>query len=134
MVLFGITKKFGQEESKWDKETQTKETIDWTHYLSSDAVGLLREVLESAYKHRSAYFKAKDIKMAQVWSAILELQRQIDQINEKIDKLTPKEMKVYRTHLADDSHVINKLNEVMTPSAQDTKGATDALVNSLMRF
>lgn len=136
MSLFGFVKRPGEQkqQSAWKAETQTKEFVDWTHFLSSDAVAILRYILERAYEHRSAYFKAEDIKNAQLWSAVLELQKQINELNERISKLEPREERVYRTHLGSDQPIIDKINEVMTPTAQDTKEATDALVNSLMKF
>lgn len=131
MALFGLTRK---EDSDWDKETQQEEKQDWTHFLSGDAVGLLRSILEAAYKHRTAYFKAEDIKNAQLWSAMLEMQRQINELSERVGRLEPRHEKVYRTSLADDTRVKDMITEATKPSAQDSKGATDALVNSLLRF
>lgn len=123
-----------QKPSEWSQVTQTKEKVDWTHSLSGDAMGLLRSILEAAYKHREAYFKADDIKNAQLWSALIEQQRQINELNEKIAKMTPKTQETFKIGTADDSVVLNKIRAVMQPSIEDSKEATDALVNSLMKF
>lgn len=120
--------------SMWHQETQQKEKLDWTHFLSADSVGLLRSVLLRAYKHREAYFRADDIKSAQIWSAMLEMQRQIDDLNAKIDRLTPKDRETMRLHLPEESPLMKKLQELTAPKAQNEKEATNALINSLMKF
>ena len=131
MGIFGLGDK---KPSEWSQATQTQEKTDWTHFLSPEATGLLRNVLEAAYKHREAYFKADDIKNAQVWSALIELTREINELSEKIDRLTPKTTTPFKLGTADDSVVLNKIKAVMQPTVEDTKEATDALVNSLMKF
>lgn len=127
---------FGEKKpsSEWHQTTQTPEKTDWTHFLSAEASGILRSVLEAAYKHREAYFKADDIKNAQIWSALIEQQRQINELREQVARLTPKEVHTFRLGTADDSKVLDKIKSVMQPSVEDTKEATDALVNSLMKF
>ncbi len=120
--------------SEWSQVTQNPEKTDWTHFLSAEAAGFLRSVLEAAYKHREAYFKADDIKNAQLWSALLEMKREINELNAKIEKLTPKTTPSFRLGTADDSVVLNKIKAVMQPTVEDSKEATDALVESLMKF
>lgn len=120
--------------SEWHQITRTPEKTDWTHMLAPDATALLRSVLESAYKHREAYFKADDIKNAQIWSAFIEMQRQINELKDKVDKLTPREVHTFRLGTADDSVVLNKIKAVMQPTVEDSKEATNALVDSLMKF
>ena len=65
MGIFG-----DRQPNEWDQHTQEKAKPDWTHFLAPDAAVVLRSVLESAYRHRQAYFKAEDIKNAQLWSAL----------------------------------------------------------------
>lgn len=120
--------------SEWSQATQAKEKQDWTHFLSPEAMGTLRNILEDAYKHREAYFKAEDIKNAQLWSALIELQREIEGLRQKVDTLAPKSAPSVRFGTADDSVVLNKIKAIMQPKVEETKEATDALVNSLMKF
>lgn len=130
MALFGLG---GKNVSEWSQVTQTPQKADWTHFLSSEAVGILRSVLEAAYRHRQAYFKADDIKNAQLWSALIEIQRQINEINAKMANL-PRETASFRLGTPRSGTVLEKIRAVMQPSVEDTKEATNALVNSLMKF
>lgn len=121
--------------SLWEQETQTKEKVDWTHFLSSDSVKLLRSILEKAYKHRTAYYKADDIKSAQIWSAMLEMQREIDDLRDEVNRLRPKGQQfVGRQGEEKDSTVTERILESVEPRGTDSRDATNALVESLMRF
>lgn len=120
--------------SEWQQETQTKEKVDWTHFLAPEATGFLRKVLEAAYKHRQAYFKADDIKNAQLWSAMLEMQREVDELKARLEKMTPREQSTFRLGLGGDNTVLNRIKAAAKPAVEDTREATNALIESLMRF
>lgn len=120
--------------SDWEQQTQTKEKVDWTHFLTPEATGLLRSVLEAAYRHRQAYFKADDVKNAQLWSAMMEMQREINELKARIDKMTPREQQSFRLGIGGDGTVLEKIKSVAKPTVEDTKEATNALIESLMRF
>lgn len=133
MGLFGLGEPKKMDE--WQQVTHTPERTDWTHFLSPEASSLLRSMLEAAYNHRDAYFRADDIKNAQLWSAIIELKRQINDLNEKIENMRPKEThREFKLGTAQDSVVLNKIRAMMQPTVEDSKEAKDALVNSLMKF
>lgn len=133
MGIFGIGEK--KQFDEWEQVTHTPETRDWTHFLSQDAASVLRSVLEAAYNHRGAYFKAQDIKNAQLWSALIELQKQITELNEKIERMKPSVTHhAFKLGTAEDSVILNKIKAMMQPTVEDSKEAKDALVNSLMKF
>jgi predicted RNase H-like nuclease (RuvC/YqgF family) len=132
-ILHGIFPE--KKESDWGSETQAKQAkVDWTHFLAPDALGLLRTVLESAYNHRQAYFKSEDIKNAQLWSAILELKREINILNERLDRLTPREKQTLRLEREGPDLAMQKIEDAVKSRVEDTKEATDALIDSLMKF
>jgi len=129
MGIFG-----SRQPNEWDQRTQQKEKPDWTHFLAPDAAVILRSVLESAYRHRQAYFKADDIKNAQLWSAITELKREMVEINRKLDRLTPQERESFRLGLSDGSEAMETIKNALKPTVEDTREAKDALIESLMKF
>jgi arginine utilization protein RocB len=49
---------------------------DWKQLLSIEDEERLNEILKKVAKHRGAYKNADEIKMAQLWCAILELTKQ----------------------------------------------------------
>lgn len=129
MPIFGSKKP-----SEWGQATQSKEAADWTSFLSPDATVLLRSVLEAAYRHRQAYFKADDIKNAQLWSAILEIKKELNEVNRKLDRLSPQERETFRLSLSDGSETMERIKSALRPTAEDTREAKDALIESLMKF
>jgi hypothetical protein len=132
MDLLGMFKQRSSDE--WGRETK-EEVTDWTHSLSPESMALLRKILESAYGHREAYFRATDIKNAQLWSALIEMQRQIDRLKEQVDRLTPKETyRKFQLGAPDESKVLDRIRAMMQKGPEDSREARNALISSLMRF
>ena len=129
MGIFG-----SRQPNEWDQSTQQKARPDWTHFLAPDAAVILRTILESAYKHRQAYFKAEDIKNAQLWSAVLELKKEMTEINRKLDSLIPIEKESFRLGMSDGSAAMETIKNALKPRVEDSNEAKDALVESLMKF
>lgn len=48
---------------------------DWKEFLPLDDEEKLNQILKDIAKHRGAYQNAEEIKVAQLWSAILELHK-----------------------------------------------------------
>ena len=129
MGIFG-----SRQPNEWDQKTQERAKSDWTHFLAPEAASILRTVLESAYKHRQAYFKAEDIKNAQLWSAMLELKKEMAEMNRKIDSLLPSEKESFRLGMSDGSAAMETIKNALKPGVEDSNEAKDALVESLMKF
>ena len=49
---------------------------NWKEYMSPEDEERLNDILKKVQKHRGAYSNADDIKMAQLWCAILELRKE----------------------------------------------------------
>jgi hypothetical protein len=49
---------------------------DWKQLLSIDDEDKLNDILRKVAKHRGAYKNADEVKIAQMWCAILELMKQ----------------------------------------------------------
>ncbi len=71
-----------------------KSTKDWKQCFSPEDEEKLNEVLKKAAKHRCAYKLAEDVKVAQLWAAVLELykhdlllQKRIEELEELINLL-----------------------------------------------
>ena len=60
---------------------------DWKQYLSADSEERLNEILRKVAKHRGAYRNADDVKIAQLWCAVLELQRENLLLQKKLTRI-----------------------------------------------
>ena len=59
------------------------EEKDWKELLSEDMQAELAELIERAKKHRGAYMQADDVKVAQLWSALAEISKEIKDIKRR---------------------------------------------------
>ena len=60
---------------------------DWKTLLGKEDEEKLNELIKSAAKHREAYSKAENIKMAQLWCALLEMRKQQEELELRLARL-----------------------------------------------
>ena len=60
---------------------------DWKQNLHTDDEVRLNEILRNVVRHRAAYRTAKDVKNAQLWCALLELDKKTQDMNYNMEKL-----------------------------------------------
>lgn len=68
---------------------------DWKQFLSPEDEEKLNDILKRAAKHRGSYKNAPEIKVAQLWAAVLELykqnlilQKRVDEVNEIFESIS----------------------------------------------
>lgn len=124
-------------ESVWKQDSRRRDAPDWTHFLGSESVEVLRRILEKAFRHRLAYWQTDNVRNAQLWSALIEMQKEIDRLNEKMDNMTPKEKTVFRMSEKNvrKHPIFQKIEWSMRKSnPQNDTEATNSLIESLMKF
>ncbi len=62
-------------------------TKDWKKYLNPKDEDVLNELLEKTEMYRGAYKNADDIKIAKLWSALIELQKEINSLNNRMKRI-----------------------------------------------
>ena len=60
---------------------------EWKTLLGSEDEEKLNEVIKSTAKHREAYSKAENIKIAQMWCALLEMRKQQEELEARLMRL-----------------------------------------------
>ncbi|MFH0832121.1 MAG: hypothetical protein V1900_00140 [Candidatus Aenigmatarchaeota archaeon] len=60
---------------------------DWKQLLANEDEARMNEILRKVAKYRGAYRNADDIRAAQLWCAVLELQKEILSLNKRLIKL-----------------------------------------------
>jgi hypothetical protein len=60
---------------------------DWKQYLPPEDEVRLNEIIKNVSKHRNAYRASKDIKVAQLWCAILEMRKENQAMYRKMKRL-----------------------------------------------
>ena len=60
---------------------------DWKQFLPPEDETRLNNMLKNVAKHRNAYRASKDVKIAQLWCAFLEMQKQNQILYKKIKRM-----------------------------------------------
>jgi len=60
---------------------------NWKTYLNLDDEGVLNDILKLAAKHRGAYKNASDVGTAQLWCALIELEKQIRNLDARLARI-----------------------------------------------
>jgi len=108
---------------------------DWKEFLTTEAKQTLMNIIDSAKRHRGAYSQADDVKIAQLWSALIEMKNELDQVKQTLGKLEEPWRSIVEVGDVEKRKTVEKLvEELIKPVDEDTKEATKKLVDSLMRF
>jgi len=113
----------------WSDET------DWKDYLSRDAQAILAELLESARDHKGAYMQAEDVKVAQLWAALIEMKKELDSLKEWVEKSTAPWRAIVEVGEVEKKRAIERIvRDIIKPTEPEQEEATRKLVESLMKF
>jgi hypothetical protein len=108
---------------------------DWKEFLSDDAKKTLSDLFDSAKKHKGAYLNSSDVKVAQLWSAMVELKKDIDEFKKVLGKMQEPLKTIVSIGEAEKKRTIERLvGEIIRPTDKETQEATKKLVESLMKF
>ena len=109
-----------------------REEKDWKSFLREDAKLLLSEIFEKVRKHRAAYSYAGNVKSAQLWCALIEVEREIRNIEERLEKLEKTLRPILEVSEEEKKRTIQKLIEEMIPSKE--KEEKEKIVEELMKL
>jgi hypothetical protein len=111
------------------------EEYDWKENLSRDAQQILAELLESAKDHKGAYMQAEDVKVAQLWAAMIEMKKEMDVMKEILVKATAPWQAIVEVGEVEKRHAIERVvREIIRPTEPEQEEAARKLVESLMKF
>jgi len=111
------------------------EEQDWKDYLSREAQIVLAELLEAARDHKGAYMQAEDVKVAQLWAALIEMKKELDGLKEWVTKSTAPWRAIVEVGEAEKRRAIERIvRDIIKPTEPEQEEATRKLVESLMQF
>lgn len=111
------------------------EEKDWKELLHPGDQQVLADMLERTKVHKSAYLQAEDVKVAQLWSALLELKKDFDRMTETIKRVEAPFKTIVEIGEAEKRRTIQRIvTDIVKPTEEAEREATEKLVNSLMKF
>jgi hypothetical protein len=112
-----------------------EEEQDWKEFLSRDAQQILAELLDSAKDHKGAYMQAEDVKVAQIWAALIEMKKDMACYEEILEKVVGPFKAIVEVGEAEKKRAIERMvRDLVKPSTLEDEEATKKLVESLMKF
>lgn len=108
---------------------------DWKDFLTPEAQSVLAEVLNSSKRHKGAYMQAEDVKVAQLWCAIVELKKKLDSIECAQCQIEEPFKAIVEVGESEKRKAIERIiREMVRPTDDSSEQATKKLVDSLMKF
>lgn len=108
---------------------------DWKEFLYEDTQVEIADLLERAKKHRAAYMRADDVKVAQLWCALAEVLKQVKNMDDRLQKMeTAIQALVGMGEVAKKELLREKLRDVFKPKSGEEKEQVDKIVETLMEF
>ena len=111
-----------------------KKECDWKDCLADEDKEVLASVFEAAKRHRCAYCSADDVKVAQVWCALLEMKRELNQLKADSEKIQLPFRAIAEIGEIQKRKTIEQLIRQIIKPDMDQEDAAQKLVNSLMKF
>ncbi|TAL47975.1 hypothetical protein EPN87_01695 [archaeon] len=111
------------------------EKESWKDFLTDDARETLEGLLAAARKHRGAYEQSDDKKVALLWSALIEMKKELEELKAHTCKLDEPFKAIVEVGESEKKKAIERLvTQIIKPVDQDSQEATQKLVDSLMDF
>jgi len=107
---------------------------DWKDLLAEDAQEILAELIEKSKRHKCAYCQAEDVKVAQLWSALVELKKEFNEIEATHAKLLEPFAAIAEVGEVEKRRAIERIVREMVRPEPEQEVATQKLVDSLMKF
>jgi hypothetical protein len=108
---------------------------DWKCCLGEEERKILEELINSTKRHKCAYSQADDVKVAQLWCALVEMKKELDEVKSMLGKVEEPFKAIVEVGEAEKRKAIERIvAEIVRPTDKETQEATSKLVESLMKF
>ena len=108
---------------------------DWKEFLTEDTKQALANVLETTKNHRGAFFRADDMKSAQLWCALVEMSKEISYLKSRLSFIEAPLQAIVSIGEAEKRKAIERIvSEIIKPIDIESQEATRKLVDSLRTF
>jgi hypothetical protein len=112
-----------------------EEEQDWKELLAKDAQQVLAELLERTKDHKAAYMQAEDVKVAQLWTALVEMRKDMACYEQLIERVVGPFKAIVEVGEVEKRKAIERIvRDIVKPAAPEEEEATKKLVESLMKF
>ena len=108
---------------------------DWKEFLVPEAQKTLADLLNAAKRHKAAYMQAEDVKVAQLWAALVEMKNELDCVKRSQVMVEGPFRAIVEMGEREKRRAIERMiRDMLKPEDEGAEDATQKLVDSLMKF
>jgi hypothetical protein len=107
---------------------------DWKELLREEDQQVLAELFDKAKDKKCAYCQADDVKVAQLWSAMIELKKELNEQKAMISRVEQPFRAIVEMGEIEKKKTVERLVRELLKPEPDQEEATKKLVDSLMKF
>jgi hypothetical protein len=107
---------------------------DWKECLAEEDQAVLAEIFEHTKRHKCAYCGAEDVKVAQIWCALLEFKKEFDILKAQMTQVRMPFQAIIEMGEVEKRKTVDRLVRDMLKPEPDKEEQTRKLVDSLMKF
>lgn len=108
---------------------------DWKDLLPRKEQEMLAEILDSTKDYRAAYMQADDVKVAQLWTALIEFKKECHEIKDMLERVATPFRAIVEIGENEKRKAIERVvRDFLKPTEPEQEDATRKLVDSLMKF
>ncbi len=112
-----------------------KEETDWKDCLPPEIQSILADLLSSTKRYKCAYMNSEDVKVAQLWCALVEIKKKLDEVCTTQAVIQEPFKAIVEVGEAEKRKAIERIvREMVRPTDESAEHATKKLVDSLMKF
>lgn len=107
---------------------------DWKELLDESDQEILAQLLDSTKNHKCAFTHAEDVKVAQLWCALIEMKREMGKLCELVARVEQPFRAIVEIGEVEKKRAIDRMvREILKPEPEHEE-QTKRLVESLMKF
>jgi cell pole-organizing protein PopZ len=110
------------------------EEKDWKDYLAETDREILAQLIDSTRKHKCAFMQAEDVKVAQLWCALVEMRKQMLELEKLVGKVAEPFKAIVEMGEIEKRKTIERMVRELLRPEPDQEEATRKLIDSLMKF
>jgi len=116
------------------KKENSDNDWEWVELLREDSKYFLSEVLNKTKLNRAAYTSAKNVKIAQLWCAIIELKREIENLRSDIKNALEPFKKILEYGEEEKRKAIERIISSLIKESEEKEKKAKEITESLLKI
>ena len=107
---------------------------DWKELLAPEDQEVISDLLDSSRRHKGAFMNADDVKVAQLWAALIEMKKELEQTKMMVRRAEAPFRDIVSMAEIEKRKAVERLVRDLIKVEPDKEDSIQRLTDSLMRF